>query len=62
MARLEHTFPKLFESYVLIKMFFSMSYCAHLIACLWYLCGVTGGDRGWIVGVEETADTSSVTA
>lgn len=61
MARLEHTFPKLFESYVLIKMFFSISYCAHLIACLWYLCGVTGGDRGWIVGVEETADTSSVT-
>ena len=32
-------------------------YCAHLIACLWYLCGVAGGDSGWIVGVEETADT-----
>lgn len=61
MARMEHTFPKLFESYVLIKMFFSITYCAHLIACLWYLCGVAGGDSGWIAGVEETADTDSVT-
>jgi len=32
---LEHTFPKLFESYVLIKLFFGIMYCAHVLACLW---------------------------
>lgn len=60
MGRLEHTFPKLFESYVLIKMFFSITYCAHVIACLWYLCGVAAGDRGWVASVADTTDVSSI--
>jgi hypothetical protein len=41
MGRLEHTFPKLFESYVHIKMFFSITYCAHVIACLWCVLGLS---------------------
>ena len=60
MERLEHTFPRLFESYVLIKMFFSITYCAHVIACLWYLCGTTAGDLGWVAGVADTTDITSV--
>ena len=48
MARLEHKFPRLFDSYVLIKMFFSILY-QHILACLWYLCAWrrarTVGDR-----------------
>ena len=60
MARLEHTFPKVFESYVLIKMGFAIMYMAHILACLWYLCGVTGGENGWVEAVKETADVDSL--
>jgi CRP-like cAMP-binding protein len=60
MARLEHSFPRIFESYVLIKMFFSILYCAHCIACLWYLCGVAAGEDGWVAGLGDSVDPSSI--
>ena len=60
MARLEHKFPRLFDSYVLIKMFFSILYCAHIIACLWYLCGMAAGEDGWVTGLGDSVDTTSI--
>ena len=60
MARLEHKFPRLFDSYVLIKMFFSILYCAHIIACLWYLCGVAVGEDGWVAGLGDSVDPTSI--
>ena len=60
MARLEHSFPRLFDSYVLIKMFFSILYCAHIIACLWYLCGMSAGEDGWVTGLGDSVDTTSI--
>ena len=60
MARLEHKFPRLFDSYVLIKMFFSILYCAHIIACLWYLCGMSAGEDGWVTGLGDSVDTTSI--
>ena len=59
MTRLEHTFPKLFDSYVLVKMFFSIVYCAHVLACLWYLIGVMGDDRGWVAYMVDVVDTDN---
>ena len=59
-VRLEHTFPKLFESYALIKMCFSITYCAHVIACLWYLCGVTAGERGWVEGLSDVLNVDDL--
>ena len=60
MARLEHSFPRLFDSYVLIKMFFSILYCAHIIACLWYLVGMAAGEDGWVAGLGDSVDTTSI--
>ena len=60
MARLEHSFPRLFDSYVLIKMFFSILYCAHIIACLWYLVGMAVGEDGWVAGLGDSVDTTSI--
>ena len=60
MARLEHSFPRLFDSYVLIKMFFSILYCAHIIACLWYLVGRSVGEDGWVAGLGDSVDTTSI--
>jgi CRP-like cAMP-binding protein len=45
---------------VLIKMFFSILYCAHCIACLWYLCGVAAGEDGWVAGLGDSVDPSSI--